>query len=167
MKRIFAPLFLVCATCHFAPRAASAVTINWVPVGNLGNVADTAVMSDGTTGYGSVGYAYNIDKYDVTVSQYVEFLNTKDPSGANTLGLYNSSMSNNSQGLGGINFSAGNANGNKYTPISGAQNHPVNFVNWYEAIRFANWLNNGQGNGSTETGAYTLGPLERVFKLTE
>jgi formylglycine-generating enzyme required for sulfatase activity len=35
-------------------------------------------------------------------------------------------------------------------------NKPVNFVSWYDAIRFANWLHNGQGNGDTETGAYTL-----------
>jgi len=32
-------------------------------------------------------------------------------------------------------------------------------VSWYDSIRFANWLNNGQGTGATETGAYTLGPL--------
>ena len=35
----------------------------------------------------------------------------------------------------------------------------MNYVTWYDAIRFANWLNNGQGNGDTETGAYTLGTL--------
>lgn len=33
---------------------------------------------------------------------------------------------------------------------------PVNYVSWYDSIRFANWLNNGQGAGDTETGAYTL-----------
>jgi formylglycine-generating enzyme required for sulfatase activity len=32
----------------------------------------------------------------------------------------------------------------------------VNYVSWYDAARFANWLHNGQGSGSTETGAYTL-----------
>jgi hypothetical protein len=32
-------------------------------------------------------------------------------------------------------------------------------VNWYDAIRFANWLLNGQGDGDTETGAYTFGQL--------
>ena len=30
------------------------------------------------------------------------------------------------------------------------------FVTWFDAIRFANWLNNGQGSGDTEYGAYTL-----------
>ena len=32
----------------------------------------------------------------------------------------------------------------------------MNYVTWYDAIRFANWLHNGQGSGDTETGAYTL-----------
>jgi MYXO-CTERM domain-containing protein len=33
---------------------------------------------------------------------------------------------------------------------------PVNFVSWYDAARFTNWMHNGQGGGDTETGAYTL-----------
>ena len=33
---------------------------------------------------------------------------------------------------------------------------PVNYVSWYDAARFANWMMNGQGSGSTEVGAYTL-----------
>jgi hypothetical protein len=33
---------------------------------------------------------------------------------------------------------------------------PVNMVTFYNALRFANWMNNGQGSGDTETGAYTL-----------
>ena len=32
----------------------------------------------------------------------------------------------------------------------------MNYVSFYDALRFANWLNNGQGSGDTETGAYTL-----------
>jgi hypothetical protein len=40
----------------------------FVPVGDPGNAADT-------TGYGSVGYPYQMGKYDVTVGQYCGFLN--------------------------------------------------------------------------------------------
>ena len=50
-----------------------------MPVGNPGNAADTEVMyTDGTTGYGSVGYNYRIGTTEVTNSQYVEFFNFKD-----------------------------------------------------------------------------------------
>jgi formylglycine-generating enzyme required for sulfatase activity len=124
-----------------------AVTIAWSPVGNPGNAADPATGSL----YGAVGYSYNIGTYDVTNSQYVEFLNAKDPTGANTLALYDSYTTN-----GGIDYNAGNANGNKYSVISGDGNRPVNFVTWFDTVRFANWLNNGQGGGDTESGAYLL-----------
>jgi len=136
---------------------AWAVTMSWSYVGNPGNAADSAdgdYQTPGVQNFGAVPYSYNIGTYDVTNSQYVEFLNAKDPRGANSLGLYSSRMSN--AVYGGINFNSGNANGSKYSVISGDANHPVNSVNWYDAIRFANWMNNGQGNGDTETGAYTL-----------
>jgi formylglycine-generating enzyme required for sulfatase activity len=35
-------------------------------------------------------------------------------------------------------------------------NRPITYVTWFDAARFANWMTNGQGTGSTETGAYTL-----------
>jgi uncharacterized protein (DUF433 family) len=56
---------------------SQAVTIATVPVGNRGNATDSTVMQDGTSGYGSVAYAYRIGKFEVTNSQYVEFLNAK------------------------------------------------------------------------------------------
>lgn len=43
-----------------------------------------------------------------------------------------------------------------YTAKADMGNKPVNFVSWFDTLRFANWLNNGQANGDTETGAYTL-----------
>ncbi|MBI3837506.1 MAG: SUMF1/EgtB/PvdO family nonheme iron enzyme [Planctomycetia bacterium] len=141
--------------------AAQAVNMSWTTIGDPGNHADTqtVALSDGTTGYGSVDYIYKIGTYDVTNSQYVEFLNAKDPTGANTLGLYSSDMSSDPSYSGlnaGISFTSGNADGSKYNVISGHGKQPVNYVNWYDAIRFANWLNNGQGNGDTESGSYTL-----------
>ena len=154
MRRIFASLILLCASFFVALQSASAVSIQWSPVGNPGNAPDPTIMSDGTSGYGSVPYTYRIGTKDVTDSQYAEFLNTKDPSGANLLGLWNSAMANAT--FGGISFNVGNPLGSRYSVIAGRQDHPVNAVTWYDTIRFANWLNNGQGNGSTETGAYTL-----------
>ncbi len=127
-----------------------AVSISWVSVGNAGNATDSATGNL----YGGVAYNYNIAKYDVTNAQYAEFLNAKDPTGANTLGLWDSSMTNVTYG--GISFNGAGANGSKYVVTAGRQDHPVNYVTWYDTIRFANWLNNGQGAGDTETGAYTL-----------
>lgn len=137
------------------PQSALAVVIDWSPVGDPGNGPDPAPNRGGA--YGAVGYAYNIGTYDVTYSQYAEFLNAKDPFGTNTLGLYNDSMRN--ADYRGVSFTSGNPAGSKYTVISGRENKPATYVTWYDAIRFANWMNNGQGAGDTETGAYTLGTL--------
>ena len=148
------PILALAALAALIADASAQVAINWSSVGNPGNSADTTLMSDGTSGYGSVSYVYNIGTYDVTVSQYVAFLNAKDPSGADPLGLYNSGMSDPTYG--GIKYNSGAASGSKYSVISGDANHPANYVSFYDTLRFANWLNNGQSNGDTETGAYTL-----------
>jgi sulfatase modifying factor 1 len=151
MHRCLPAVFLMLVGCVVD---AGAVTIAWSPVGDPGNANDPFTLGL----YGSVGYSYNIGTYDVTNNQYVEFLNAKDPTGANVLGLYSAGsvigMSNAT--FGGINYNAGAADGSKYSVISGNGNHPVNYVTWYDTLRFANWLNNGQGNGDTESGAYTL-----------
>src|SRR5436190_1925357 len=133
------------------PLSATAVTIETVPIGNIGNAPD---QDYGSGRYGAVGYPYRIGTYEVTNSQYAEFLNAKDGTGANSLELYSSSMSSSPRG--GIHVVVGNANGLKYGVKANMGNKPVNFVSCYDALRFANWLNNGQGSGDTETGAYTL-----------
>jgi formylglycine-generating enzyme len=153
------PLILAaafCATVSFAS-ATNAVQIETVLVGNAGNAADTQIMSDGTTGYGAVPYEYRIGKYEVTNAQYAEFLNAVDPAGINTLHLNLAGTCDRVQC--GINFNAAAVDGAKYIVKPARGNHPVTYVTWYAAIRFANWLHNGQGSGDTETGAYTLGPL--------
>jgi formylglycine-generating enzyme required for sulfatase activity len=131
--------------------SAGAVMMETVPVGNPGNLADTRYD---TTGFGSVAYNYSIGMTEVTNAQYVEFLNSVDPMGANTLALYNSNMS--SDASGGINFNGVAPNGSKYEIKAGRDNNPVVYVSFYDSIRFANWLHSGMGSGDTENGAYTL-----------
>ncbi len=124
------------------------VTFDWATVGNTGNAADT-------TGFGAVSDVYRISKYEVTNAQYTEFLNAVDPTGANSRALYSSSMSSSANG--GIDFNSGAANGAKYQIKSGRDDNPVNYVSFFDAMRFTNWLQNGQGSGSTESGVYTIG----------
>jgi formylglycine-generating enzyme required for sulfatase activity len=121
--------------------------MDYVSVGDAGNSADS-------TGYGAVAYAYQIGKYEVTNAQYGEFLNAVDPGGANANGVYNASMGSDARG--GITYTALAASGAKYTISTSMGDKPVNYVSWYDGARFTNWMHNGQGSGSTETGAYTL-----------
>jgi formylglycine-generating enzyme required for sulfatase activity len=60
----------------------------------------------------------------------------------------------------GISYSYSVTGGYNGTNIAGV-NFPMFWVTWADAARFCNWLQNGQpigaeGNGTTETGAYTL-----------
>lgn len=138
------------AAALFDIPSAQAVTVNTVDVGNPGNAPDVHGADD----YGSVAYKYRIATTEVTNAQYVEFLNGVDPTGANAHGLYSSLMTSNP--VGGIVFNGGGADGFKFDVKAGRDNNPVLLVSWYDAIRFANWLHNDQGNGDTEDGAYTL-----------
>jgi len=133
---------------HGSP--APAVTIETVRVGNAGNGAD--IQAQGS--FGAVPYSYRIGKYEVTNSQYVEFLNGVDSSGTNSLELYDPAMTSSAHG--GVNFNASAPGGAKFTVKAGFANRPAAFVSWYDSLRFVNWLHNGQGTGSTEIGAYTL-----------
>src|SRR5262245_4022952 len=128
--------------------SASAVTMAWTSVGNPGNACDP--QSQGC--FGAVPYAYSIGTYEVTNAQYVDFLNAKAAS--DPLGLYNPLMGD-SAILGGI-IRSGSDGSYTYLAVAGRENRPVNYVSFYDALRFANWMNNGQGSASTETGAYTL-----------
>ncbi|MFN7316600.1 MAG: formylglycine-generating enzyme family protein [Phycisphaerae bacterium] len=128
--------------------ASAQITIPTVSIGNPGNAADS-------TGYGSVAYTYNIGTTEVTNAQYAAFLNAVATTDTNA--LYNNSMAG---PFGGITRS-GSPGSYTYATVSGRANNPVNFVSFWDACRFANWLHNGQptgaqNNATTETGAYTL-----------
>ncbi len=101
------------------------------------------------TGFGGVSYNYRVGTHEVTNSQYAAFLNAKaGPS--DPFALYNTNMGPSS--FGGII----NNGGGSFSVKSGFENKPVNFVSFWDAARFSNWLTNGQGNGDTETGMYNL-----------
>ena len=155
MKRFLVKTFSVWlaawACLLIAPAQAAPVSYQMVTVGNAGNASDS-------NGYGAVAYEYQIGKYDVTIGQYTAFLNAADPDGTNPNDIYNSNMGTDLN-IAGISYTAGAAAGTKYSVINNggdSSNRPITYVSWFDAARFANWMTNGQGSGSTETGAYNL-----------
>jgi formylglycine-generating enzyme required for sulfatase activity len=144
--------FVALAAVLAAHPSSAAVTIDWVRIENAGNPADAPSSNCFAASCGSVAYAYEISKYEVTNEQYAEFLNAKAT--ADPLSLYNTNMGSNAT-FGGISRS-GTSGSYSYAAKVGFADKPVVFVSFYDALRFANWLANGQGTGSTETGAYTL-----------
>jgi formylglycine-generating enzyme required for sulfatase activity len=128
----------------------------WVPIDQPGNAPDPDVAIDGTSGYGTVAYVYEIGRYEVTTTEYTEFLNAKAKTDL-LMQLYDPFM-NRSQGLGegcGI-IQSGLPGSYEYSVEPGRERKPVNYVSVYDAMRFANWMTNGEGDADTETGAYTL-----------
>lgn len=134
-------LGLVCYFIVLLPGGA-AVSIEYATIGDAGNVADT-------TGYGAVAYEYRIGKCEVTNSQYANFLNAVAQT--DTHGLYHAGMNDHGIARNGSSGSYG------YSVTAGFENRPVVYVSWFDGARFTNWLGNGQGAGSTEAGAYSLG----------
>lgn len=120
-------------------------SLEMVEVGDPGN------PSDGT-GFGAVAYPFKIGKYEVTAAQYTEFLNAKAKS--NRYGLYSENMYDETWGCKIQRH--GTPGSYTYTVSAERANKPVSLVPFWSACRFANWLHNGQGDGDTETGAYSL-----------
>jgi len=134
---------------------AAAVDIETVTVDNAGNVADN-------TGYGAANYEYGIGKYEVTNAQYSDFLNAVATVG-DPHGLYNANMAGGWNGIGGISRSGLGTEGDPwaYSPRANRGDRPVNYVSFWDAARFANWLHNKRPTGvhdltTTEDGAYYL-----------
>jgi sulfatase modifying factor 1 len=120
------------------------VNVSFVQVGNPNNAADT-------NGYGRVTSAYAIGKYETTIKEYAEFLNAAAPS--DPRGLYHPSMG----ALANVAGIVRSGVSGSYTySTTGVDTRPITMVSWFDAARYCNWLHNGQGTGSTETGAYTI-----------
>jgi formylglycine-generating enzyme required for sulfatase activity len=153
------------------PSTVHAVEFDWSIVGNPANGADSADgdrTTPGTQHFGSVSYQYRISKYEVTNAQYVEFLNAVAAIG-DPNNLYRADMSGPFGGItrtcspGGCTYAVKpdavgmGPNGSDYSYA----NKPVNFVSYFDVMRFVNWLENGQPTGSqdattTEEGVYNV-----------
>ena len=158
-------------TAATATSCTGLVCVDTVNVGDAGNAADT------DTGYGAVNYDYAIGKYEMTVSQYVAFLNAvaSVPPNAGVAGLWDKGMekpkSYVTSGLIKRSGSGTAADPYIYTEMADTslgQNsgrRAILNISWFSAARFANWLHNGATKtASTETGAYTLnGATSGVF----
>ncbi len=156
LRRIMMSCMALAGLLALGSMAQAEVVIDWVLVGDPGNTPDTRYA---TPGYGGVDYEYYIGKYEVANGQYIEFLNAvasfEDPAG-----LYNPQMATS---FGGIERT-GTPGDYSYGPKDGDANwltKPVDYVSWYDAARFANWLHNGQPTGlqtdaTTEDGVYDV-----------
>src|SRR5205085_1518744 len=125
--------------------------IRFVTVGDPGNDPD---FND----KGAVVYNYRIGKFEINNSQYAAFLNAVAADDPHS--LYSSNMTFNPHG--GITRS-GSPGDFSYAPKPGMEHQPVVWVDFYDALRFCNWLHNGQptaveDESTTEDGAYTLLP---------
>ena len=148
MKRFF----LVMLAALGLSASLSATLIDFVKVEDPGNADDTLPGSP----YGGVGYSFLISKYEISNAQYAEFLNAVAKT--DTYNLYRTDMGTGARG--GITRS-GSPGSYSYTTKANFDNKPVNFVSVFDALRFVNWLHNGQPTGlqtasTTEDGAYTF-----------
>ncbi|MFM9958738.1 MAG: SUMF1/EgtB/PvdO family nonheme iron enzyme [Phycisphaerales bacterium] len=143
---VFSVATLAAVSGLVAPVASAQVTIDFTTVGNAGNAGDPNAF-----GRGGVAYEYRIGTFEVTNAQYAEFLNVVAASDPN--GLFNPSMGTDPRA--GITRS-GTDGSFTYAVKPNMGTKPVNYVSFFDAARMANWLTNGQGSGSTESGAYTL-----------
>ena len=102
---------------------ANSFTIDFVSIGNPSNSADT-------TGYGSVGYTYNIGAYETSVNQI------------------NSAIAN---GLAGVRADSQNWNTTGDGPAFG--------ISWLQAAAFVNWLGTSKGYQAAYKLTYVGGPM--------
>ena len=150
-------------------QAEPLLTIPTVDVGNPGNAdasaANTTSGQSGAYGYGGVDYDFEIGTTEVTINQYVTFLNAVATSPSASFGiatLWKSAMQDSANVLA---ISRTTVNGLYNYQVIGDGTRPISMINWYDAARFANWMNNGATVGaSTETGAYNLnGATSGIF----
>lgn len=126
-----------------------------------GSCADTTATDCMTVG--SVPYPYRIGELEVTVDQWVKFLNRTDPKGRYGNNVYvGTEGSDQWPRFGQINRDDQAPKGKKYSVAHPAwKNKPYGFATFPRAARFANSLTNGQvlSKQVTRSGGFTVTSL--------
>lgn len=161
---------------------ASVITVTTVKVGAPGNpgvgvvpfqdavyrsCAD-APASSGCLTVGAVSRPYEIGQLEVTVAQWVAFLNTADPAGTNSRGLYDETESATAwPKYGQIDFTADAAGGHHYA-VAYPQwaDKPYGFADFLRAARFANSLYNGRLIAKLADGSGGFGQVTYTVELS-
>jgi hypothetical protein len=162
------------ATSVAAPKP-SVVTLKTVRVAAAGNPSVAIVpFSDaiyksceeapqtpaGCQVVGGVKYGYGIGELEVTVGQYVAFLNTADPTGQDKYELYSANESSTAWArFGQIDFTAKARPGRHYTVASPEwAEKPYGFANFLRSARFVNSLYNGRllAKSTTSEGGWNV-----------
>jgi len=150
------------ATRRASKSQAQSIEIETVLVGSPDNPADAM------TGYGAVPVPFRLSKSEITLDQYVSFLNAvaKVPKNKVLNELWVPEMASEKEDTGPLIARKGDGttvNPHHYVVVPSslwgphAGKRPVPWVTWFDAARFANWMHHGATeNADTETGAYTL-----------
>ena len=146
-----------------AGTASATVTIDMVTVRDPGNAPILEPAPDwqmGARWVGDVDYAYNIGKTEVTASQYTEFLNAVAATDTYTLYDWRMMSALDPTNPAYCKIEQFGVSGS-FTYVANRPDVPVNMVDLGDAIRFVNWLHNGQPTGlqdltTTEDGTYFI-----------
>lgn len=134
------------------------VTIETVEVGDPMNDPITFNFEP----IGQVATTFRMAKYEVTIADYVAFLNAvaKRGDGANATviaSLYDERMATDTT-IAGIARSGSGTEAAPYVYlVIGDREKPIAYIDWFSAARFANWMHNGAtATADIESGAYNL-----------
>ncbi len=135
--------------------------VEFVTVDDPNNPAD---FQNGNA-IGQVSETFQLSKYEITNEVYTAFLNAVAKNDPTNNGIYDEhpplySPKMGTDARGGI-LQFGSAPNYSYATKPNMGNKPVNFVSFWDACRFCNWLHNGMPEGSrnastTEDGVYDL-----------
>ncbi len=159
------------------PVSAGAGPIQFVLVDGKNNVDDVLPSLGSIAGgseekcveIGSVGYNYEISKYETTNSQYAEFLNAQASECVGVLNESTGVIEQKSDIFRLFSSPFGIARTGEecnyvYTALPGKENQPVQAVTFFMATRFANWHDNGKPIFSPPTPTNTVSTCRNVLQ---